>query len=31
LKSVLVSAGNLKRSEKAKLKNPLEEIDAAWE
>jgi len=28
---VLVSAGNLKRSEKAKLKNPIEEIDAAWE
>jgi len=31
LKSVLVSAGNLKRSEKAKLSNPETEIDAAWE
>jgi dynein heavy chain 1 len=31
LKSVLVSAGNLKRSEKAKLTNPETEIDAAWE
>lgn len=31
LKSVLVSAGNLKRAEKAKLENPAEEIDDAWE
>jgi dynein heavy chain 1 len=28
---VLVSAGNLKRAEKAKLENPAEEIDEAWE
>jgi dynein heavy chain 1 len=31
LKSVLVSAGNLKRAEKSKLANPAGEIDAAWE
>lgn len=31
LKSVLTSAGNLKRSEKAKLANPEKEIDDAWE
>jgi dynein heavy chain 1 len=31
LKSVLVSSGNLKRVEKAKLENPLEDIDEAWE
>ena len=30
-KSVLVSAGNLKRAEKAKLANPAEEIDDNWE
>jgi hypothetical protein len=28
---VLTSAGNLKRSEKAKLTNPEKEIDDAWE
>jgi dynein heavy chain 1 len=31
LKSVLTSAGNLKRAEKAKLANPAEEIDENWE
>lgn len=31
LKSVLVSAGNLKRAEKAKLANPAVEIDETWE
>jgi len=31
LKSVLVSSGNLKRAEKAKLENPEKEIDDAWE
>ena len=31
LKSVLVSAGNLKRSEKAKLVNPAVEVDEKWE
>jgi len=31
LKSVLVSAGNLKRAEKAKLANPAAEIDETWE
>lgn len=31
LKSVLVSSGNLKRAEKAKLADPLKEIDDLWE
>ena len=31
LKSVLVSSGNLKRSEKAKLADPKNEIDDSWE
>lgn len=31
LKSVLVSSGNLKRAEKAKLKDPANEIDDLWE
>ena len=31
LKSVLVSAGNLKRSEKSRLKDPATEINEEWE
>ena len=31
LKSVLVSAGNLKRAKKAALEHPAEEVDETWE